>query len=98
MADVIKFPSIPNVNSETEAQIFADLISGRTPKLGEDCTFTLPDGPVNGTLTALIAQDGIPTDQFDDAHLMVVAFPDGDGFTVIPLGPRAHVFAISMSA
>lgn len=98
MADVIKFPSIPNVNSETEAQIFADLISGRTPKLGEHCTFTLPDGPVNGTLTALIAQNGVPTDQFDDAHLMVVAFPDDDGFTVIPLGPRAHVFAISMSA
>ena len=98
MADVIKFPSIPNVNSETEAQIFADLISGRTPKLGEHCTFTLPDGPVHGTLPALIAQDGMPTDQFDDAHLMVVAFPDDDGFTVIPLGPRAHVFAISMSA
>ena len=98
MADVIKFPSIPNVNSETEAQIIADLISGRTPKLGEHCTFTLPDGPVNGPLTALNAPNGVPTDQFDDAHLMVVAFPDDDGFTVIPLGPRAHVFAISMSA
>ena len=98
MADVIKFPSIPNVNSETEAQIFADLISGRTPKLGEHCTFTLPDGPVNGTLTALIAQNGVPTDQFDAAHRMVVAFPADDGFTVIPLGSRAHVFAISMSA
>ena len=23
---------------------------------------------------------------------MIVAFPDDEGFTVIPLGPRAHVF------
>lgn len=98
MADVINFPSIPNLNAETEAQIFADLISGRTPKIGEECSFTLPDGPVQGTLTALIAQDGHPTDEFDDAQLMIVAFPDDEGFTVIPLGPRAHVFAISMSA
>lgn len=98
MADVINFPSIPNLNAETEAQIFADLISGRTPKIGEECSFTLPDGPVQGTLTALIAQDGVPTDEFDDAQLMIVAFPDDEGFTVIPLGPRAHVFAISMSA
>jgi hypothetical protein len=98
MADVINFPSIPNLNAETEAQIFADLISGRTPKIGEECSFTLPDGPVQGTLTALIAQDGVPTEEFDDAHLMIVAFPDDEGFTVIPLGPRAHVFAISMSA
>jgi hypothetical protein len=98
MADVINFPSIPNLNAETEAQIFADLISGRTPKIGEECSFTLPDGPVQGTLTALIAQDGVPTEEFDDAQLMIVAFPDDEGFTVIPLGPRAHVFAISMSA
>ena len=98
MADVINFPSIPNLSAETEAQIFADLISGRTPKIGEECSFTLPDGPVQGTLTALIAQDGVPTEEFDDAQLMIVAFPDDEGFTVIPLGPRAHVFAISMSA
>lgn len=98
MADVINFPSIPNLNAETEAQIFADLISGRTPKIGEECSFTLPDGPVQGTLTALIAQDGVPTDEFDDAQLMIVAFPEDEGFTVIPLGPRAHVFALSMSA
>ena len=98
MADVINFPSIDVSNAETEAKIFADLISGRTPQIGEECSFTLPDGPVHGVLTALIAESGSPTDEFDDAHLMIVAFPDDEGFTVIPLGPRAHVFSIGLSA
>lgn len=95
MADVIKFPTL-NTSADSEEQIFADLISGQLPKLGEDCRFTLPDGPVTGTLTALIAQDGMPTDHFSEAHLMIVAFPDDEGFTVIPLGPRAHTFSLSL--
>ena len=95
MAEVIKFPTI-NTSSDNEDQIFADLMSGQLPKLGEDCRFTLPDGSVTGTLTALIADDGMPTDQFSEAHLMIVAFPDDDGFTVIPLGPRAHTFSLSL--
>ena len=96
MADVIKFPTL-NTSSENEEKIFADLMSGQLPKLGEDCRFTLPDGPVTGTLTALIAEDGMPTEQFNEAHLMIVAFPQDDGFTVIPLGPRAHTFSLSLS-
>jgi hypothetical protein len=96
MADVIKFPTL-NTSSENEEKIFADLMSGHLPKLGEDCRFTLPDGPVTGTLTALIAEDGMPTEQFNEAHLMIVAFPQDDGFTVIPLGPRAHTFSLSLS-
>lgn len=95
MADVIKFPKL-NTSADSEEQIFADLMSGQLPKLGEDCRFTLPDGPVTGTLTALIAQDGMPTDHFSEAHLMIVAFPDDEGFTVIPLGPRAHTFSLSL--
>jgi hypothetical protein len=95
MADVIKFPTL-NTSISEEDQIFADLMSGQVPKLGEDCRFTLPDGPVTGTLTALIAQDGVPTDHFSEAHLMIVAFPDDEGFTVIPLGPRAHTFSLSL--
>lgn len=95
MAEVIKFPNI-NTSAENEEQIFADLMSGHVPQLGEDCRFTLPDGPVTGTLTALIAEDGYPTSQFNEAHLMVVSFPDNDGFTVIPLGPRAHTFSLSL--
>ena len=95
MADVIKFPTL-NTSISEEDQIFADLMSGQVPKLGEDCRFTLPDGLVTGTLTALIAQDGMPTDHFSEAHLMIVAFPDDEGFTVVPLGPRAHTFSLSL--
>jgi len=27
---------------------------------------------------------------------MIVAFPDDEGFTVVPLGPRAHTFSLSL--
>ena len=99
MANVINFPSsTAEAVTNSEEQIFADLVTGHKPKIGEDCRFTLPDGPLTGTLTAMIDEAGAPTDEFDVAQLMVIAFPDSDGFTVVPLGPRAHTFSLGLYA